>query len=323
MLTVLYFILPTVLVLYVIRKYRESKWGRCCNTNRLDGKVAIITGASSGIGFETAKELAKRGAQLILACRTLQSAETAALRIKKQLKQPLKCNMVPMELNLANLQSVKRFAEETKRSFPEIHLLVNNAGVSYPKGVKKATDDGFEIHFGVNHLGHFLLTLLLLENLKRSKPSRIIIVSSMLHEKATLDVEDLNSENLKQPTNLYARSKLANIYFCRELARRLEGSGVNVYSLCPGWVYTQLFRNHNPKWYHYIMVAPIAFFFMKSAQQGAQTVVYCATESTLDQDNGYLYRDCKKYTSKHNFDNSIGLKLWEKSEDVLRKKGFL
>lgn len=321
---VLYFIVPTTfLLLYATRKYRERKWGKCANQIRLDGKVAIITGANSGIGFETAKELAARGAQVILACRTINSAEEAAKRIKNQLRFTKISNLVPMELNLANLASVKRFAIAAKMNHPEIHILINNAGVFYPKDVRKTTEDGFEIHFGVNHLGHFLLTLLLLDTLKKSKPSRIIIVSSILHENAKVNFDDVIAGNLREPTNLYASSKLANMYFCRELARNLEGSGVNVYALCPGWVYTGLSRYHNPKWYHYIAVAPVAFFFMRSATQGAQTVVYCATEPKLIEENGYLYRDCKKYTSKHNFDNALGMKLWECSEKLLVEKGVL
>lgn len=313
---VLYLLVPTVFILYVTRKYREKTWGRCLNNIRLDGKVAIITGANSGIGFETAKELAARGAQVILACRNLCSAQEAARQIKKQFRDSLKCALVPMQVDLANLASIKQFAEETKKNYHEIHILINNAGVSYPKGVRKTTDDGFEIHFGVNHLGHFYLTILLLDTIKRSKPARIIIVSSMLHEKAQLSIAS-------ETANLYASSKLANMYFCRELVRRLADSGVNVYSLCPGWVYTGLFRNHNPKWYHYVAIAPIAFFFMRSAKQGAQTVVYCATEPKLSEENGYLYRNCKKYTSKHNFDNQLGVQLWEKSEEMLREKGML
>lgn len=321
----LFYLFPpvTVVLLYVARKYREKTWGKCVNTVRLDGKVAIITGANSGIGFETAKELALRGAQVILACRSIHSAQEAANRIKKQLQSLLKCDLVPMELDLARLESVQRFAEQIRENYQEIHLLINNAGVSYPKNVRKTTADGFEIHFGVNHLGHFFLTILLLDILKEADFARIIIVSSMLHEKAKLNIDDLNSENIKEDANLYANSKLANMYFCRELAKRVEGSNVNVYALCPGWVLTGLFRNHNPKWYHYIAVAPIAFFFMRSAKQGAQTVVYCATEPKLAEENGYLYRNCKKYTSKHNFDNKLGLLLWEHSERMLREKGML
>lgn len=173
-----------------------------------------------------------------------------------------------MYLDLASLQSIKDFANEIKQNFSEIHLLINNAGVSIPKNTRVETVDGFEANFGINHLGHFYLTNLLLDVLKNSKLSRIIIVTSLLHEKAKLNLDDLNmKESYDEKVNLYANSKLANMYYCRELAKRIEGSGVNVYAVCPGWVYTNLFRYHKVKWYHYIAVAPIAFFFMRSAKQ--------------------------------------------------------
>lgn len=172
-----------------------------------------------------------------------------------------------MTLDLGNLQSVKEFANEILKTFPKVNFLINNAGVGYPNTVRKETNDGFEVHFGVNHIGHFLLTNLLLDRLKASEPSRIVIVSSLLHEKAKLYIDDLNMNNTDVDTNLYANSKLANMYFCRELAKRVEGSGVNVYAVCPGWVFTRLFRHHKTKWYHYIAAAPVAFFFMRSAIQ--------------------------------------------------------
>lgn len=172
-----------------------------------------------------------------------------------------------MVLDLASVKSIQEFAKEIKDKFPNIHILINNAGVSLPKDIRKETEDGFEYHFGINHLGHFLLTNLLLDILKKSKPSRIIVVSSLLHEKSALYINDLNMKNTKDKINLYASSKLANIYFVRELAKKIRGSGISVYAVCPGWVYTGLFRYHNIKWYHYIAVAPIAFFFMRNAQQ--------------------------------------------------------
>lgn len=166
-----------------------------------------------------------------------------------------------MELDLASLLSIKEFAKNVQELYPEIHILINNAGVAYPKNEKHYTQDGFEIHFGVNHLGHFYLTKLLLETLKKSAPSRIIIVTSSLHEKGTIDLK-----NLECGKNLYSNSKLANAYFCKELSQRIKGSGVSVFGVCPGWVYSGLFR-HSIRWYHYIIVAPIAYFFMRTPKQ--------------------------------------------------------
>lgn len=173
-----------------------------------------------------------------------------------------------MPLDLGSIASIVKFVDDVKENFTYIHLLVNNAGISLPKKVRQETEDGFETHFGVNHLGHFLLTNLLLDVLKRSKPSRIIIVASVLHEKAQLNLDDLNARNARdEKLSLYASSKLANMYFARELAKRLKGSGVNVYALCPGWVYTGLFRYHGIKWYHYLAFGPVAFLFMRSPKQ--------------------------------------------------------
>lgn len=178
-----------------------------------------------------------------------------------------------MYLDLASLQSIKNFVNEIKENFSEIHLLINNAGVSIPKHTRIETVEGFEANFGINYLGHFYLTTLLLDVLKHSESSKIIIVTSLLHEKGELNLNDLNMKHSHEKSvNPYASSKLANMYFCRELAKRIEGSTVNVYAVCPGWVYTNLFRYHKIKWYHYIAMAPIAFFFMRSAKQ---VCIYC------------------------------------------------
>lgn len=175
-----------------------------------------------------------------------------------------------MELDLASLMSVKNFASKIQEEYPTINLLINNAGVSYPshgKSMTVQTQDGNEIHFGVNHLGHYYLTKLLLNTLIKSQPSRVVIISSTLHEKGLINVDNLNND---QPfdikAKLYANSKLANIYYCRELSEQTKDTGVNIYAVCPGWVYTSLFR-HSIKWYHYLVGAPIAFFFMRSPKQ--------------------------------------------------------
>lgn len=171
-----------------------------------------------------------------------------------------------MKLDLASLLSIEDFAKEVNKRYPKIDILINNAGVAYPKKELHKTSDGFEIHFGVNHLGHFYLTKLLQNALKQAEHSRIIIVSSSLHEKGAIDVANLKATLTESNGKFYANSKLANVYFCREFAKRFPNNGVNTYALCPGWVYTALFR-HAFKWYHYIMVAPIAFFYMKTPWQ--------------------------------------------------------
>lgn len=169
-----------------------------------------------------------------------------------------------MELNLASLKSVQMFAQEIHKKYHSINLLINNAGVAYPNDMYITTEDNFEIHFGVNYLGHFYLTKLLLDTLLKDSSSRVVVVTSLLHEKGQIDVDDLNNIQKKKKTSMYANSKLACAYFTRELAKRQKS--LKVYACCPGWVYTGLFR-HSKKWYHYIFFLPIAFFFMRTPYQ--------------------------------------------------------
>ncbi|KAJ3661428.1 hypothetical protein Zmor_005823 [Zophobas morio] len=308
-------LIPAILVLFGLRKLRERSWGFCKNNTTLNNKVAIITGANSGIGYEVAKELASRNAEVILACRNVDLAKKAIMRIEKELQKKLKLRA--MELDLASLKSIEQFVSNVQDQYPYIHILINNAGLAYPKNEIHLTENNFEMHFGVNHLGHFYLTTLLLNTLRKSAPSRIIIVSSSLHEKGEINIDSL--ETVAQGKNLYANSKLANIYFCKELAKRAKSTGLCTYAVCPGWVYTSLFR-HSIRWYHYILVAPIAFFFMRSPKQGSQTIIYCATEPSLENQTGLLYRNCASYTSRVKFDDDTASKLWEKSEYLINSR---
>ncbi|CAL7948413.1 unnamed protein product [Xylocopa violacea] len=314
-----YFILPVVLFIGLLRKCRERIWGTCKNTDCLQGRVFIVTGANSGIGKETVKELAKRKATVILACRNLQSARSAISEIHTQISTG---ELIPMQLNLASFQSIRGFVTDVIKNFAEVHVLINNAGVYVPFKEHALTEDGFEIHFGINHLGHFLLTNLLLDHLKQNAPSRIIIVTSKLFESGTIDFSNLNGEKgltIKGRMNpAYCNSKLANTYFGIELAKRLENSGVNVYMVCPGFTYTGLFRNVKRSWFHYIIFSPVALLFLRTANQGAQTVLHCAIEPSLSNESGNIYRDCKLYVSKKNLDPDIALRLWDMSEKLTK-----
>ncbi|XP_066250068.1 retinol dehydrogenase 11-like [Euwallacea similis] len=307
------YLIPAVLLLIIYRKYRERKWGKCTNQVKLLGKVALVTGANSGIGFQIAKELASREAHVIIACRSLQKACSAVEVIKKSLITNV--SLAPMEIDLSNLKSVQQFADLVKREYSQIDILVNNAGVAYPRSQRLQTVDGFEIHFGTNHLGHFLLTNELLGLLEKAH-GRVVVVASSLHEKAQLNLKSIREFRFKEGENLYANSKLANVYFAQELARRTKDKGINVYALCPGWVYTGLFR-HSFKWYHFILIAPIAFFYMRSAKQSSETAIYCATEPSLENETGQLYRDCKKYKSNAIFYDKLAGELWEESERMV------
>ena len=227
----------------------RASFGVCKSKRRMDGKTVIITGANTGIGKETALDLANRGARVIVACRDEKKATIAVDDIKKKTKNQ---NVIFKKLDLASLASVRQFSEEILQEEEHIDVLINNAGVMYPPYT--LTEDGFELQFGVNHLGHFLLTNLLLDRIKQSTPSRIVNVSSLAHSYGYLDFDDMMWTKEYKRTPAYGRSKLANIMFTRELAKRLEGTGVTTYSLHPGSVNTELQR-HAKGWLWYLFVS--------------------------------------------------------------------
>ena len=216
----------------------------CRSKKRLDGKTAIVTGANTGIGKETAIDLAKRGARVIVACRDEKRGSDAVRDIKAASKSE---EVMMKKLDLASLASVRQFSEEILQEESHIDLLINNAGVMLCP--YRLTEDGFEMQFGTNHLGHFLLTNLLLDRIKESAPSRIVTVSSTANYRGSLDFDNMMWANGGYSAlGSYTRSKLANVMFSRELAKRLEGTGVSTYSLHPGVINTDLFRHMVAGW---------------------------------------------------------------------------
>lgn len=203
--------------------------GQFKKDTRIDGKIVIITGANAGIGKETAIDLARRGGKIYLACRDIKRGEEALSEIKEESGSS---DVHFLQLDLASLQSIRDFSKRFHELESQLHILVNNAGVmACPKSFTK---DGFEMHLGTNHLGHFLLTNLLLDILKASAPSRVVVVSSLFHIVGKIRKNDLNGERFYFRWFAYASSKLANILFTRELTRRLEGTRVTVNCLHPG-----------------------------------------------------------------------------------------
>lgn len=203
--------------------------GRFINDTRIDGKVVIITGANSGIGKVTAIDLARRGGKVYIGCRDQKRGEDALSEI---IAVSGSTNVHLMLIDLASQASIREFSKQFHEVETNLHILINNAGVmACPKSY---TNEGFEMHFGTNHLGHFLLTNLLLDLLKASAPSRVVVVASLFHIVGKICKTDLGGEKFYFRWFQYASSKLANILFTRALARRLQGTGVTANSLHPG-----------------------------------------------------------------------------------------
>lgn len=299
---------------YILRPYIAG--GVCTSKARLDGKTVIITGSNTGIGKENARDLAKRGARVIMACRSLDKAEVAKKEIVDETGNK---NVVAKYLDLASLKSVRDFAADINRNEPRLDVLINNAGVMAVAKLTR-TQDGFETQMGVNHLGHFLLTNLLLDLLKKSAPSRVVVVSSLAHWFSTrtgFNFENMNGEIFYDAFDAYGQSKLANILFTRELARRLKGTGVTANSLHPGAVATELGR-HLPNWVQAI-VSPIYPYFTKSCEQGAQTNIHLAVSEEMEGVSGLYFADCKERTPAATAqDDKAAKKLWEVSARLVR-----
>lgn len=273
--------------------------------SELGGRVYIVTGANTGIGRVAARELAKKGAHVLLACRSAQKTQPVLDEIFK-IMPDAKAEHLP--LDLGDLASVRASAQAfLERKLP-LHCLINNAGLAGQRGV---TNDGFELAFGTNHLGHFSFTLLLLETLKASAPSRIVNVASEAHYRP----KTIDWEALREPTQTvtgfheYAVSKLANVLFTKELARRLEGTGVTAYALHPGAVATDVWRRVP------VGLRGLLKLFMKSSEDGAKTTIYCATEPTLASQTGRYYDDCKeRQPNPLAEDRRLASELWSRSE---------
>ena len=291
-----------------------QKWDRN-NIADQSGRIAIVTGANSGIGFETARVLAQKNAEVILACRSVEKAEKAVEQIKSQFPEA-KCRV--MALDLSSLESVRTFADAFLEKYDALDLLINNAGVMVPPYTKTA--DGFELQFGTNHIGHFALTGLLLEKVLETEGSRIVIVSSAAHKIGKINFDDLNWEKRKyKPAGAYGDSKIANLYFLYELQRRLSASDKQTISAAahPGWTETNLqqhsglFQSMNP-------------LFAQSIEMGALPTLYAAVASGV-QGGDYFgpsgFMEMRGYpkkvkSNKLSHNREIAKRLWAVSEEL-------
>lgn len=276
------------------------------------GKTIIITGANSGIGRATTVALLKSQGRVIMACRDMKRAEEAAQEIRVEIGLD-SGELVIKHLDLASLKSVHSFCEDIYKEESQIDVLINNAGIYQCPYTK--TEDGFEMQFGVNHLGHFLLTHLLMDLMKKSAPSRIIIVSSKLYKYGEINFEDLNSEKSYDRAFAYSRSKLANLLFTCELASRLNETGVTVNALTPGIVRTNLGRHVNIPLLAKPLFSMVSRVFFKSPEQGAQTSVYLACSPDVEGVHGKCFADCKEQVILPKAANTeVARKLWDISE---------
>mmetsp|Transcript_35758 Transcript_35758/g.57828 ORF Transcript_35758/g.57828 Transcript_35758/m.57828 type:complete len:305 (+) Transcript_35758:1723-2637(+) len=276
----------------------------------LSGKVAVITGATSGIGKETARVLAEHGARVILACRDVARAQQVAEEIRNTENCKGTTEVIP--LDLGSLASIHSFVETFRSENIPLHFLVNNAGIS--GGPRTQTQDGFEQQFGVNHLGHFLLTGLLIDILLKSAPARIICVSSMAHKWGEMKFDDLMGDRSYEPYKAYWQSKLANLLFARELARRLKGTGVTVFAVHPGVILTDLLQRHLGLIHRFI----VALYRKKTVAQGAATSVWAITSPSLEGLSGLYLEDCKISTpSARSQDDDSATRLWTVSEQLV------
>lgn len=278
------------------------------------GRVVVVTGSSSGIGYETARVLAAKSAEVIIAVRNLEKGNTAADKIINEFAD---ANVRVMELDLASLKSVRSFAGSFKSGYNHLDLLINNAGVMMPPYSK--TEDGFELQFGTNHLGHFALTGLLIDMIINTEGARIVNVSSMAHKRGNLDFSDLNWEIRNyDPMKSYADSKIANIYFTLELVRKI-GSGDKspmVTAAHPGWTATELQR-------HSGLFDKLNYFFAQDITMGALPTLMAAVDPDAKTGDYYGpkgFMEMRGYpkkveTNSLSQDQEIARRLWDISEE--------
>lgn len=269
------------------------------------GQVALITGGSTGIGRVAARELARRGFHVFVACR---SAERAQPLLDEVRASGGNHSIEILQLDLADFDSVRTCARMfLDRDLP-LHLLINNAGLAGARGL---TRSGFELAFGVNHMGHFVLTQLLTERLRSSAPARIVTVASTAHYQAQKIDWDCLRTRTSTRTGLpeYSVSKLCNVLFSAELGRRLAGTGVRTYSLHPGVVATDIWRG--VPW----PLRPLIKLAMSSPERGTATTLYCATSPAVADETGRYYDNCRpRQPSALAQDATLAAELWTRSQ---------
>lgn len=284
----------------------------------MHGKVVVVTGSNVGIGLETAVGVAERGATTVLACRNQGKAEAAAKQVTKRTWND---DVHVVALDLADLASVRKAADDILSRWGRLDVLVNNAGGTWTQ--RQLTAQGIEYTFGVNHLGPFYLTNLLLPRLRTDAPSRVVCVTSVGHHftRGGMNFDDLQSERRYEGMEAYCRSKLANVLFVRELARREAGSGVTANAAHPGWVRSSFGMDGDTTGvigFGMRVIRPVQI----SPRRGARTSVYLATSPDVANKTGiYWVRSKPGHVSRQATDTAAK-RLWEESEQLLASSGF-
>ena len=277
----------------------------------MHNKVCMVTGATDGIGKVTARVLVEKGAQVVVVGRNRAKTERTVAEIKQQTGRDTVDYLLA---DFASQAQTRQLAADLLARYERLDVLVNNAGTMFIS--RKETADQLETTFAVNHLGYFLLTNLLLDVLKASVPARIVNVASDAHEGLKLDFDDLQAEKEYKGMVVYGRSKLANLYFTYELARRLAGTGVTVNALHPGFVATNIGADNIP-----LLGKPIKWLinrFVKSAEEGAETTIYLATSPEVEGVTGKYFVDCQAVASSSvSYDETAARRLWQVSAEMV------
>lgn len=272
-------------------------------------KTVLITGGNSGIGKATAQALVAQGFRVFIAARDLQKSEQALAEISAAVPG---AQIAALKLDLSDFEQIRSFAADFRQRVPVLDVLLLNAGL-FPTS-KQFTAQGFEMQFGVNHLGHFLLTQLLLDTVKAAPQGRIVVVSSIMHWLGRINFGSFRGEKFYNPVVAYGQSKLANLLFAQELSRRLEGSGVAVNALHPGGVDTGIARDL-PKFAQKIYGA-----LTVSVEKGAQSSVFLASAPEAGQLSGEFVMNSKAAWHSPVARPAVAKKLWEVSEELVAAK---
>ncbi|MBA3943371.1 MAG: SDR family oxidoreductase [Herpetosiphonaceae bacterium] len=282
----------------------------------MQGKRVMVTGATGGIGLVTARELARQGAEVIVVGRDAGRSAAAVAQIKEQSGNDAVTSMLA---DLSSQQAIHTLADDFKRRYDRLDVLVNNAGLMFTK--RQESVDGIEMTWALNHLGYFLLTNLLLDTLKASGPARIVSVSSSAHVGAKLNFADLEGRQSYGGYRAYSRSKLANVMFTYELARRLQGMSVTANCLHPGVVATNFAANNGG--FYRAVLRPILNVVSISPEKGAATSVYLASSPEVDGVTGkYFDKQKPVASSKVSYDQAAWERLWEVSEQYTHLKAY-